>query len=622
VQFTRISFPPAFTAMRLSLRCSAFLLVLSACHTPSPEAQEPVVVFRGGADHSGRFDSTTGAAYDGLAWRFATEGPVRSSPALTPSLVIAGSGDGNLYAVDRKSGRLRWKFAADAAVNSSPAVHGGAVFFTSLKGTMYAVSLADGHSRWSRPSGPGLSPAWAGASGIDYYASSPVVTDQLVIVGSPDGNLYALSQADGSVRWQGRTEGRIHSSPAIRNGAVYVGSFDGRVYCFDLSTGSRRWQFETEGRKFDSQSAGFDRQSIIASPSVTDSTVFVGSRDGFFYAINAVTGAVRWRADHDGSWSIASPAVDGGVVFDASSDGRFVHALSADNGAELWRLATNGSVWSSPAVAGSTIFVGDGSGAINAIDRQTGQLRWVYRTGAGVLSSPVLRDSVLYVGSNDGGIYALRIGGGTGLLRAVYWDSTLARASMRSDHQLLRDGLANRGYVPVSAAEFPGWLEQRIQDHRPSVVILATDQLPVSLAEPGAALRRYLDAGGKLVSVGDPPFIWPVGPSGDRAYATISRSTTSKLLGVEHAVAQFDRYSARPSEQGREWGLNGWWLSSWSIEPPPGAEILASDERGLAAAWVKRYGGPRGTGFVQVNRGQWSQPDLAQLVTIAEYRPE
>jgi hypothetical protein len=94
------------------------------------------------------------------------------------------------------------------------------------------------------------------------------------------------------------------------------------------------------------------------------------------------------------------------------------------------------------------------------------------------------------------------------------------------------------------------------------------------------------------------------------------------LLDVNHEGAQFDRYGARPTEQGRKWGLTGWWLSTWSIQLPPNGTVLALDERGLAAAWVQGYGGPPGSGFVQVNRSQWSPADLGQLITVAEYRPE
>lgn len=613
--------------MRHFSRMVFALLVLSACQAApqsgASHAQEPAAMFRGGLDHTGKYNGSTGDAYGGLLWRVATDGPIRSSPAVTDSLVLIGSGDGNLYAISRATGKVRWKFPADGGVNSSPAVAGDAVYFTSLAGTIYAVSITDGRARWSVATGKPLAPAWAGASGIDYYVSSPAVTDQLVIVGATDGTLYALARADGSVRWRGRTEGRIHSSPAIHHGTAFVGSFDGSVYAFDLQSGERRWRFDTEGRSLDSEAVGFDRRSIIASPAVTDSTVYIGSRDGSFYAIDSGTGRLRWKVAHDGgSWSISSPGVDGGMVYDASSDARFVHALSARTGERTWRTSTPGPVWSSPALAGRTLYVGDGSGAVHAMDRATGRIKWSYRTGAAVMSSPVAAGEALFVGSADGAVYAVRLNDGQDLVRAVYWDSIQAGASRRTDHRLLRDGLTGLGYTPLSAAELSSWLNDRIQDRRPSVVILATDQLPGSLASPAGPARRYLESGGKLVSVGDPPFIWPVGPSGERDYAGIRRSTTSQLLDVDHGRAQFDRYGAHPTELGRDWGLTGWWLASWSIDPPRGGTVLAVDERGLIAAWVKPYGGPRGTGFVQANRSQWSLSDLGQLITIAEYRPE
>jgi hypothetical protein len=450
-----------------------------------------------------------------------------------------------------------------------------------------------------------------------------VLTDATVIVGAPDGMLYALARSDGSVTWRGRTEGRIHSSPAVRNGLVFVGSFDGSVYAFDLRSGARRWRFDTEGRGLESEPVGYDRRSIISSPSVTDSTVFIGSRDGHIYAIDAATGKLRWRVEHDdGSWSISSPAVADGVVYDASSDARFVHALSAATGEARWRIKTPGSVWSSAAIAGNSLIIGDNSGVLHGLDRATGTERWSFRAGGGIMSSPVVAGGVVYVGSSDGAIYAVRLDQSAGLSRAVYWDSAQSAVSRRADHRALRDALVPLGYEPLAAAQLSSWMEQRIRDRHPSVVILATDQLPASFAQRDGVTRRYLSAGGKIVSPGDPPFIWPAGPDGGRGYSTISRETTSRLLDVDHARAQFDRYGARPTDLGREWGLTGWWQSTWSIEPPRDGSVLALDERGLAAAWVKNYGGPRGTGFVQVNRGQWSPNELGQLTTIAEYRPE
>lgn len=43
--------------------------------------------------------------------------------------------------------------------------------------------------------------------------------------------------------------------------------------------------------------------------------------------------------------------------------------------------------------------------------------------------------------------------------------------------------------------------------------------------------------------------------------------------------------------------------------------VLGMDEWGLASAWVKRYGGPEGTGFVRVPAG-----DPFAVYLAAEYR--
>ena len=50
-----------------------------------------------------------------------------------------------------------------------------------------------------------------------------------------------------------------------------------------------------------------------------------------------------------------------------------------------------------------------------------------------------------------------------------------------------------------------------------------------------------------------------------------------------------------------------------------------ADDNGLASSWVKRYGGPPGTGFVRVYGGSWSAggpgASLAAVQAVAEYLP-
>jgi hypothetical protein len=44
--------------------------------------------------------------------------------------------------------------------------------------------------------------------------------------------------------------------------------------------------------------------------------------------------------------------------------------------------------------------------------------------------------------------------------------------------------------------------------------------------------------------------------------------------------------------------------------------VLAEDEWGLAAAWAKRFGGPRGGGFVRLFAGEGSPGRPSSLIAI------
>lgn len=67
---------------------------------------------------------------------------------------------------------------------------------------------------------------------------------------------------------------------------------------------------------------------------------------------------------------------------------------------------------------------------------------------------------------------------------------------------------------------------------------------------------------------------------------------------------------------GKRWGLTGRWRDSWAVDAREVSEVLGVDDWGLAAAWVRNYGGQPGTGFVRVNSG-----DPQAVYLAAEYRP-
>ncbi|MHC4426131.1 MAG: hypothetical protein ACYSYV_08550, partial [Planctomycetota bacterium] len=84
--------------------------------------------------------------------------------------------------------------------------------------------------------------------------------------------------------------------------------------------------------------------------------------------------------------------------------------------------------------------------------------------------------------------------------RVAYWDAAYPTAwadvAVTED---VRDHLALNGYTVVNAAQLKTWMDARIADGAPSVVVFCKDIVPDTVAETMDAtctVRRYLDAGG------------------------------------------------------------------------------------------------------------------------------
>jgi outer membrane protein assembly factor BamB len=531
--------------------------------------------------------------------------------------------------VNATDGRVQWKRDVGAAVTGSAAVTGRLTYVTDIHGDVIALSTAKGTLAWRVSTGVPVPFPW-GHESFDYFSSSPTVVNGLVVVGGSDGNVYALDGRTGARRWRAATGGRVRSSPAIANGVVYVGSFDGRVYALDLASGHVRWRFDTRGTTLDSKSFGYDRRSIQASPAIADGVVYVGGRDGRSYAIDAATGRLAWAIDHDEtSWVIGSPALGDSLLFEPSSDAHFVHALARRDGREVWRRQSPNSVWASPLLANGVLYGADGNydgtgaGRVFALDAESGAERWAMVLPAPVMSSPTLRDDMLYVGCDDGYLYAIR-GAPKTLDRVVFWDTLAAPLGMIGNQLRLRDYFKARGYAVVGAADVARWMQDRIVDGRPSVVVSAVDHAPRSIAPTSSdtvLLRRYLNAGGKVVWSGVPPRYWVPDSTGQRPPMLFGGSGTDSVLSVHLELDPLDRYTTRPTPRGEAWGLTGWWLGAMATSVDRGLDVLARDERGYAAVWIKHYTRSSRGGFLFFARPTWDEPALRQLAFMAEYWP-
>ena len=113
---------------------------------------------------------------------------------------------------------------------------------------------------------------------------------------------------------------------------------------------------------------------------------------------------------------IAGPVVEGNAVYVASSDGR-VYGLDASYGDLKWRSALLGDkLWTTPAVAGDTIYVSNFDGCVCALSTkgfspaEGVEPFWTFKADAGFVSSPVLYKDTIFVGSFDNNLYAIKVG--------------------------------------------------------------------------------------------------------------------------------------------------------------------------------------------------------------------
>jgi outer membrane protein assembly factor BamB len=103
-----------------------------------------------------------------------------SSAAVTPDMVIVGSRDKRVHALDRATGKEKWSVPTRGHVDSSPVVVGDRVFVGSLDGTLYVIDLVQGAVRKKFE---------LGKKGI---TASPAVAENCLVIGTLDDEVVCL----------------------------------------------------------------------------------------------------------------------------------------------------------------------------------------------------------------------------------------------------------------------------------------------------------------------------------------------------------------------------------------------------------------------------------------------
>ena len=320
-------------------------------------------------------------------WSWNANSLLEFTPAIAEGSLFVIKNNGAVYALDKRTGRVRWRRDLGKLAASAPAYAGGRIYVTILQrngsknGLVAALRAKDGARLWTKPL-------------PSRTESSPLFVGGRIYFGSEDGTVYALRAADGNVVWRYKAAGAVKGGLALANGKLYFGDYGGRVHAIRETDGSVSWANSTSGARF-----GLGSGQFYATPAVAYGRVYIGNTDSNVYSFSADKGKLAWRTG-TGDYVYASAAVaqvPGGkpTVYVGSYDSRF-YALDAKSGKIRRKYKAPGRISGAATVVGDIVYFGDlRSRTTTGLGARTG--RKVFRFGRGGFNPVVSDGRNLYV---------------------------------------------------------------------------------------------------------------------------------------------------------------------------------------------------------------------------------
>ncbi|MHB8434158.1 MAG: outer membrane protein assembly factor BamB family protein [Candidatus Tyrphobacter sp.] len=369
-----------------------------------------------------------GPAY---AWRANVGGKVNGGLAVVGNTIYLESFAKQLFALDRRSGRVLWRARLPNIAMTTPVVADGLV----IAGTGKDHVLVDTGRRlvWGVPGGDEVAAFDAGTGRLRWTfktVGEDMPSPALVRIGGRDAIVFAngddrvraLDVRTGRLLWNTALDGvSTMSSAAALDGLVYVLAGPSaamhrpdHVYAIRANDGQIVWS-APYGNADDSPVAG-DGRIFVEDAQMVSGPAWANAMNDV-YALDARTGHLEWvRKTGTGYFThvatneeAIAAMLDRGVLFQSLLAARRFAAYDTAQGRVLWAISTDAPVKMSAIATGGRVYVGDTSGVLYTLDEGTGRVlsRRTFPKPF-TCSSPVIVGSTLYV-ADESTIYALPI---------------------------------------------------------------------------------------------------------------------------------------------------------------------------------------------------------------------
>lgn len=290
-----------------------------------------------------------------------TDGPraqFHGEPVLLGNRVVIPTDSdpqGQVYSFATASGEPLWKVPFAHGVATTPLPIEDRLIVISQQGEVAAIESKSGRVLWQ------VTPF--GVLKTNPYVFSPARAAHRVLIADNTNQVLAVDSKDGSTLWRKTLSGRANTSLIVIGDNVIVGAADGFLHWIAVKTGELKKRVQLGGIP-------------MGTPVRSGSLLFVlaGAAKGKLMALDAATGAIRWEQETPREWTTYRPLVTGSVVI-AGNDDKDLCAFDQINGERQWCRPVGQIPRGLGISSDGLLYVGSLSGIVQAFRISTGNTR-------------------------------------------------------------------------------------------------------------------------------------------------------------------------------------------------------------------------------------------------------
>lgn len=299
--------------------------------------------------------TASNASTGNILWKKELKRNISSGVAVLKNVVVVGTTSGAVIALNAEHGNEIWRAQVPSEVIATPRIANDRVLIKTESGDLQALDIATGRLRWSYHQNP---PELMLRGG-----SAPTIVGNRVFAGFSDGQLVSLNLENGQLLWsraitfpRGASAVErlvdIGSEPKVHDGIIYVVTYQGKLAALQMNTGNVIWERE---------------MSSHVGLAVDARSVYAVDENSHVWAMDRLTGRVRWHQDQLEGRGLTQPVFQSGALVVGDNEG-YLHWLSVQNGQFLVRHSVDSKrLLATPQVYGNHLVVLSSSGKLVSV---------------------------------------------------------------------------------------------------------------------------------------------------------------------------------------------------------------------------------------------------------------